>query len=81
MKSLHVQLAEKLVKIEEILTRNGNKMSEVTLFARNPQNDNQTVILSSEKSNDEIRKAFEIVMRSATQKSEISHSDVLKNSL
>lgn len=76
--NLHAKLAIKLVEIEEILTRAGNNMSMVTLFARNPANDNQTIILSSEGSDDNIKKAFEIVMNSATKKSELSESEALK---
>lgn len=78
MKNLHAKLASKVVEIEEILTANGNNMSEITLFARNPTNRNQTIILSSEKSNEDIRKAFEIVMDSAINKNVLSEVDALK---
>lgn len=77
MKNLHAAIATKLVEIEDILTRNGNNMSMVTLFARNPINDNQTLILSSEGSNENIRAAFEIVMASSTKKSQLSEVDAL----
>lgn len=65
MKNLHAKISAKLVEIEEILEIAGNRMPNITLFARNPDNDKMTILFSSERSNDEIRKAFEIVMSSA----------------
>lgn len=77
MKNLHAKLAKHMVAIEEILEKSGNQMSSLTLFARNPSNDAQTLILSSETSNEEIRKSFEVVMANAVKTSKLTTSDVL----
>lgn len=78
MPNLHAKISGKLVEIEELLERAGNTMPNITLFARNPNNDKMSIIISSELSDDEIRKAFEIVMTNATKKSQLTETEAMK---
>lgn len=77
MAKLHAGIGKKLAEIEILLERNFVPMPNITLFARDPNNDNMTIILSSETSHEDIRKAFEIVMRSASNQVEVTKSELL----
>ena len=48
MRNLRLDLATRLVKIEDLLKRCGIPMSNVTLIARSPDNDNMFVCLTNE---------------------------------
>ena len=52
-------------------------MPNITLFARDPANDKMTIIFSTEKSNDDIRRSFEIAMASIETKVTVTESEAL----
>lgn len=77
MTRLHAEVGNKLVDIENIFKRSGVPMPNITLFARNPTNDKMTIIFSTEKSNDDIRRSFEIAMASIETKVTVTESEAL----
>lgn len=74
---LHAKVGSKLAEIETIFERSGVPMPNITLFARNPTNDKMTIIFSTEKSNDDIRRSFEIAMASIETKVTVTESEAL----
>ena len=76
MARLYTEVGNTLVDIENIFERYGVPMPNMTLFARDPNNDKRTVLLSSEKSNEDIRQALEIVMNSASNRVEVTGDEV-----
>lgn len=74
---LHAKVGRKLAEIETIFERSGVPMPNITLFARDPANDKMTIIFSTEKSNDDIRRSFEIAMASIETKVTVTEPEVL----
>lgn len=69
LKALHIKVGIKLVEIEEIFERCGIPMPNITFIARDPNNSNRSLFMTSENSNDDARIAFELVIK-ATECSE-----------
>ncbi len=74
---LHAKVGRKLAEIETIFERSGVPMPNITLFARDPANDKMTIIFSTEKSNDDIRRSFEIAIASIETKVTVTEPEVL----
>ena len=78
---LHAKVGRKLAEIETIFERSGVPMPNVTLFARDPANDKMTIIFSTEKSNDDIRRSFEIAMASIETKVTVTEPEALASTV
>lgn len=60
MQSMKLVIVDHLLKIEDDLNKMGVPMSRLTIIARDPTNDEMFVMLTSEPTNEDLQKAFQL---------------------
>lgn len=71
LKGLYTKVGLKLVEIEEIFEQCGVPMPNITLIARDPNNSDRSLFMTSENSNNDARMAFELVIKATEGREQI----------